>query len=624
MPLSFRIIVVFFTLFFCISLQANTHSNLSLEQVNKLATHKTWLKLLHYETSIFSSILKSEITNTDFFLSPLGSTDPALELNATVSALLNDEQGDNAAICRFPARAIWLAKMLPNLKINKFKTSCPLLNEYKNDMKAQSISVIYASGYLGNPASMYGHLLLKVNSDNNSKLLDNTFNYGAIYPKDEPSLRYITLGITGGYQARFATEAFHRHNHIYNESELRDMWEYQLKLTTQDVEFLLMHYWELRSQTFTYYFFKQNCAYQIAKLLELVIDRPLMHPNKSWVMPYDIVRGINEKKEDEKSVIERVIKHQSRQESFYDKFSQLSSKEQHLAEDIIHNKDVIKSPSFNQLKAISKKRITDTLLDYFNFINIKNEGLTPVQKQTQRQLLLARFSQSVGKINWNNTTKSPPHKAQYPTLLQISPTYYSDNKNSIELRFKANYYDLLSLEAGRMKNTSLSMFDLRLAIDDNGISLARWDLLNIENLNASQTGLPEDDALSWALNIGVAPVNNECENCLATGVTGAVGKSYSFNNDLTLYSMVEGKIHAPSRELGYLKAGIRFGSLITLSPSWAMRLDVGYHSYLNDSHQKRHTINWQQRFGQAKDWDIRTEFSFDGTTKMQLSYSHYW
>lgn len=620
---SFRIII-FFLLCLCFSLQANTNSLTSSENLQKLANHKTWLNLLHYEPSIFNSKLVSEITSKDFFLSPLGSTSPISELNATILALQNPETETNSIVCRFPARVLWLTKMLPNINNHEINTKCPLLEKFKNEMNAQSLSVIYASGYLGNPASMYGHLLLKVNSDDESKLLDNTFNFGAIYPRNEQSLRYITLGITGGYQARFATEAFHRHNHIYNESELRDMWEYQLELSTEEIEFVLMHYWELRSQTFTYYFFKQNCAYQIAKLLELVIDRPLMHPNKAWVMPYDIIRGINTEIEGESTIITKIVKHQSRQEAFYNKFNQLSNQEQQFSENIIHNKNVLTSPSFKQLTHISQKKITETLLDYFNFINIKNGELTPTQKEIHRLLLIARFTQSVNKINWKKVNTNPPHKAQYPSLLQISPTYFSDNKNSVEFRFKANYYDLLSLEAGRMKNTSLSMFDLRIAVDDDGISLARWDLLNIENLNASQTGLPDDDVLSWALNIGISPINNQCENCLTTGVTGAVGKSYSLNNNLTVYSLIEGKVHAPSRDLGYLKAGIKLGSLINFSPSWTMRLDIGYHSYLHDSHESKHSINWQQRFGNAKDWDIRTDFSYDGTSKLQLSYSHYW
>jgi len=617
------ILLSFFLLIFCYQVKATPIFNIAQGELTQLSAHKTWRKLIHYETSILSSALKSDITSQKFFLSPNGATNPKLELNATFNALTNGQQGEESAICRFPARAMWIASMLPSIEKNYTKTTCDALISYKEDMKAQSVSVIYASGYLGNPASMYGHLLLKINSTSNTKLLDNTVNFGAIYPRDENSLRYITLGITGGYQARFATEAFHRHNHIYNESELRDMWEYQLKLSTSEIEFLLMHYWELQSQTFTYYFFKQNCAYQVAKLLELVIDQPLMHPNKAWVMPYDIIRGINEVDGDA-SRIQKITKHQSRQEAFYDKFKQLSHHQQLISHEIITDNTLINSPKFKQFTPLSQKKITDTLLDYFGFLSIKNEGLTPTQKQTQRQLLLARFSQSIGKVAWKKTSTNPPHRSQYPTLLQLSPTFYSDRENSVELRFKANYYDLLSLDAGRMKNTSLSMFDLRLAITDSSISIAQWDLLNIENLNTSQTGFPEDDALSWAVRVGVMPVNNRCEKCLATSVSGAIGKSFSPNDDITLYTMIEGKVHAPSRNLGYIKTGIKMGSLISISPSWRMRFDLGYHTYLDDSREHGHSINWQQRFGQAKDWDIRTNVSYDGATKVQLSYSYYW
>ncbi|KOO12142.1 hypothetical protein AKJ18_25485, partial [Vibrio xuii] len=122
-------------------------------------------------------------------------------------------------------------------------------------------------------------------------------------------------GITGRYQGYFANQKYHHQNLTYNESELRDLWEYRLQLPQNDINFLLAHLWELENHSMTYYFFNENCAHQLARLLELVINKPLLEENKLWVMPYDVVKMVHDA--GESSYLTDVIYHESRQESLY-------------------------------------------------------------------------------------------------------------------------------------------------------------------------------------------------------------------------------------------------------------------------------------------------------------------
>jgi hypothetical protein len=617
---------VLFSFAFISSGYAQSPADHWMEQsrVQKLSENRTWRRLMHYETSLISSF-ESEVTTDNFFVSPEGRTSSQKELEATIAAMLANESENNGSVqCRFPARKLWLINVLPNSVKDMPAVNCSDYQQYKTKHSATSLSLLYASGYLGNPASMYGHLLIKLGNKNDTELLEKTLNYGAIVPENESKIKYITLGIFGGYQAKFSSEAFHRHSKIYNETELRDLWEYELNLNQQEIDLVLAHHWEIHNKTFTYYFFKQNCAYRIAKLLELVIDRPLMNSKKPWVMPYDIIAAVAGTYDDNNQTMQSIRKHESRQESFYSKFHQLSQSEQAITGDIAEGINFIDAVSYQGLNDLSKKRIVETLFDYYSFLKVSQGELDSAQAEVKRKLLTERFTLSTKLVDWSASPLVPPHEAQYPSLLQISPTYNSHSGEGLALRYRANYYDLLSLDAGRLPFSSLSMFDLQLLYRNNKWNLKRWDLFHIKNLNVSSTGLPHDGGFSWSVRAGVANVDLRCDDCLVAGTSGSLGKSYRLSNSTALYGMVNGKVQAPDRERGNFKAGVTAGLLSSLNPNWRMSLVVGYYYYLDDIEHHGHTIEWDQRFGQSKSWDIRTKLSYDRASELSLSYRRYW
>ena len=81
--------------------------------------------------------------------------------------------------------------------------------EWSQDNSIESISLMYVTGYLQNPASFFGHTLLKFNSSDQSRetdLLDSALNYGAETGNDPAVPMYLkasrgcTLSLT---QERF-------------------------------------------------------------------------------------------------------------------------------------------------------------------------------------------------------------------------------------------------------------------------------------------------------------------------------------------------------------------------------------------------------------------------------------
>ena len=232
-------------------------------EAQALASHQTWIKLGHYESNRSSSSgLLSEIHSASFSLAPNGRKSPKAELEATIKAFgapIVDNPNAHAQ-CLFPGRYIWLSSLLDFNAAGFPSISCTAFKAWTKGESIKSISLLYATGYLGNPASFYGHTLLKFNSDNSahSALLDVSMNYGAIVPSGEGPIPYIFKGVTGGYDAGFSHIQYYFHNHNYGELELRDIWEYELSLSQFQVDLIMGHLWEMLGKKYTYYFFKKK------------------------------------------------------------------------------------------------------------------------------------------------------------------------------------------------------------------------------------------------------------------------------------------------------------------------------------------------------------------------------
>ena len=137
----------------------------SSPQVNTkaLSQNPTWLKLLHFN----KNKNHSEILTDDFFLSPIGRQNPEAELIATLDAyfLPMGENPDNHARCQYPARYYWLSKQV-NLQNYKLRNpQCRRFEKWALLDNVTSVSLLLVSGYLGNPASTFGHSFIKLNTN---------------------------------------------------------------------------------------------------------------------------------------------------------------------------------------------------------------------------------------------------------------------------------------------------------------------------------------------------------------------------------------------------------------------------------------------------------------------------
>lgn len=594
----------------------------------KLAEDEMWHKLLHYKKSY--SGYESEVVSDDFFYSKSGRTDPQSELTASLTAMLNPSAEINThAQCRFPARYKWLKKKLNfSDEISIGGEMCPDYEKWTLDGDIEGISLVFASGHLSNPASFYGHILLKFNTESEKdqlNLLDTSLNYGAIMPENENAILYVLKGLFGGYDGSYTNQQFYRHNHRYAENELRDLWDYKLNLSQEKVNGIVDHSWELLGAKFTYYFLKQNCGYKMAELLNLVIDYPLLPSFKEWAMPSDVLTQLMEASDGGIKLVKDISLIKSRQNEFRDKFQLLTLTEKTITLKFIKQKEEEETQSVLALSSESNKRIIDTLFDYYAFILTKKDADVKAIEARRRVLLLSRLKLDTEELNWPETAPTPPpHKSQNSSMLQASYIYNDQLGAGALIRFRPAYYDFLSLNRGRAPYTQMSMLDLSAVVRNNKISLKHLDLLKIETLNISPTGLSEDGDFAWKVGVGIREQNLSCVGCLHGYLSGGIGKAYSVADKMAIYLMATGELVGFGAEGVQVKTGINLGLVSNFNDYWQTHLETGIRESITSGHKLQKFVSWENRFGNSTNWDTRLKFTYHDAAEITFGAGFYW
>lgn len=240
-----------------------------------------WLRLGHWKNGVSDAA-------EGFFVSPAGRRDPRAEYEASLQALASPDFR-----CRFPARAAWLAE---KAGVAPAPAGCARYEDWRRLLDAGSVSLIFASSYLDNPSSMFGHTFLRLErrATGGDVLRDNTLNYAAETGADGGVL-FAFKGLLGLYPGKYTVMPYHMKIAEYNDMENRDLWEYRLALSSAEVDRLAAHAWELGPATFPYYFLSKNCSYQLMPTLEAAAPRlSLLKGSPPIVSPMETVRAVRE------------------------------------------------------------------------------------------------------------------------------------------------------------------------------------------------------------------------------------------------------------------------------------------------------------------------------------------
>mgnify|MGYP005993626735 FL=1 len=523
----------FFTILFPITLfstqlKYNIKENTNIEI---LAKSSIWKKLLYFDK-------KSEILTNKYFLSKKENLTLENELIKTINSyeLNNTNNFNDNPICKFPARYYWLSKYIDFPNYAMINNKCDNLKQWSLIKDTQSLSAILVSGYLGNPASTFGHSFLKINTKNReniNNLFDLSINYGALVPENENILKYIFKGITGGYEAGFSDKYFYTQDLVYSNTEFRDMWEYEINLSKEEKNFLLLHLWEIIGNKFDYYFLDKNCGYRISQLLEVVVKEPILKNSQYWYAPVETfhqLEEINNKRKLDNKLFKNIKYIPSKQKKIYLHYQSLTSKEKAIVKKL-------KDKNFNLIKSEIKEfspttqiNILDFLIDYFKYLEIKDEDNKKIIA-LKNKLLLLRLNLPIRKnkeIEVKNRVS--PAKSNKPMILSLG-TAYSKNRNFYsQLGFSV--FAIESIGKNHLNNDELIVLDTKLGIDNkkDHVFLDSFDLIKIKKLKTSQIDLDDNNLISWKLNIGTKRVEDNDSNKYNSFIKADIGKAFKIDN----------------------------------------------------------------------------------------------
>lgn len=495
---------------------SRTQDYLRQAQEQKIWNDLKWIKLGHYKKHLFgySSSFRGKL-----FINDEGYDSPEKELLTSIQALFSDSPKLSARYkkhpqCQFLARRKWL---LSRLKIAPEDVlPCAEQQEWKKKLHATSVAVIFASADLGNPASSFGHTFLKlINPDNarNKDLIDYGVNYAAdANPND--GVFYAVRGLFGGYRGIYTMQPYHQKIREYINLEGRDIIEYHLNLTADEVDELIDHLNELEFSSAPYYFLTDNCSYEILYALDVI--RPELDLSDKfglWVIPADTIKVLSR---DSSLIADRKFK-KSLNNDYLENFAQLNLLQRKALDEAVNKLKI--SPDY-ELTPAEKAEVFETAMKYYAVEGYKSDRNTDNEKY---QLAIERAS--LGPI----TQERPPEAPQYPELSHDSSAIYIgygqlQNMNYSLLKFRSAYHDLEQNDFGLvpMSLIQAGVLEFRYYDEVHKLSFSKFTFMNLINtVPATQL----DQNLSWKARIDVV-------DSFRPDVEYAIGQSY----DVPLFS----------------------------------------------------------------------------------------
>lgn len=271
-----------------------------------LAQHTTWRRLLYFVDDKKSLLGKknnqSLVDNPKFFLSPNGKSDSKAELDALLKALsiemVNPAAKNDSVICRFPARANWLAGEI-GIDLAAINADCPKFDDWLETLSPNQLSVMFAQEYLDNPLSAFAHTLLRIDSkQSNNDFVNISHAYALNDTVDgddsDNFVIYALKSISGRYGNLIEIDPYPEKLAKYLKEDERDTWTYHLKLTPSEVKQIMAHVWETKDLGLPYYFTTDNCASEILRLIDVVRpEQHLLSQLSFAVIPSDVIQLLN-------------------------------------------------------------------------------------------------------------------------------------------------------------------------------------------------------------------------------------------------------------------------------------------------------------------------------------------
>jgi len=510
---------------------------LSIAQDKGLFRDRYWHILMHYEKTLFG--VNSNVDDPSFFIAPDGKTNPQSELEATISALFQeDDKAAEPYVCRFYGRFMWLKQAL---MVDSEMYANRMCAEIDNILPV-SATLVFPTYYMNNPASMFGHTLLTISTEYKNRRLAYAVNYAAQAGNTVDGLSFAVNGLFGLYKGYYSVEPYYKKIQEYGDIHHRDIWEYTLNLTPEELKWLIRHVKELNGVYTDYFFFDENCSFNLLFLIEAA--RPsvdlVSQFQGPFVFPLDTIKSIKSAGliMDERFRPSKVTRIRHLIESLDD--PAIDS-----AAEIIRGRispmdlGVISVPHPPDQQA----KILDLAAEQLQYLYVKKT----IDKKTYQERFLEtlRARSRLGVMSAENAKKIPipPRPERGHDSKRISLVGGLRDGNAFcELRFRPAFTDLLDMDYIHQQGAQIEFGDARLRyfFSNHRFQLQQIDIIDIISISGRDAFFKP---LSWKVDTGFhrKPIDSR-EGSLFYRLNTGTGLAVDYPFLGLSYAMVTGEV----------------------------------------------------------------------------------
>ncbi len=489
----------------------------------------------------------SEIDDADFFFAKDGAINPEAELEATLEAFFSHKpKDDNSSICKFPARYEWLKTQLNADDFPKAKCS-----EYEKILKRvdpKSTTLVFPAAHINSPASMFGHTFLRINSSYNSKLLSYAVNYAAdANAETENGVIFAIKGLVGGYYGLYSLLPYYEKLKKYRDIQQRDIWEYDLDLSQEETMQMFRHIWELNGTHSYYYFFTENCSYNMLWLLE--VARPTLELRAHFtydVIPLETVHVVKDA-----GIIKDMSYRPSKRTKLLKYETLLEKKYLELPIRLVENKCSVESVAGDREIDINQKRyILESAVEYLEYQYSRSKVKKEEYLELFHQLTSQRAKLGITKPL---SIKTPPNPIDGHRAVRAQFGIGTKDSEPIAyIGIRPAYHDLEDSSYGFLRGTQIEFLNLLASYSKDETKVEEATIISIVSLAQRSTFFK---SFSWRTKIGWD--NDYLSDKPTFGFN--VGAGYSWGNKLGyLYFLLDPLFYMDNSPVSGISATVGF------------------------------------------------------------------
>jgi hypothetical protein len=583
--------------------------------VEYLAQDPQWLALLHMQRNIVG-VFRSEVDEPSFFLAGENSN-PEAELQATLAALLSPAAGEKSAWCQYPARAAYLVETMGIHRPED--AACRGLQAWRNQFHTDKLVMIFPTMYMDNPASLFGHTFLRfdaADTDKHPVLLSRALSYYADVLSAGNTVNYILQGLAGGFDGVFEVRHYFEKIRKYSDNEDRDIWEYELDLSPNQIQRLIDHAWEVRGHTFHYFFLDENCSYRLIAMLDTVVAPYTMRSAfVADVMPLDTIHVLRES-----HLIRKATYVPSAAKWFFKAERALTPEERQVMQSFIAGDvpvEALGQPNVvavaSQYKALQMRKDVEHRAQHAQQLNaLLQQSAVLVDSQTDNNVAIDEPSY----ISTDDRVLDPTVAGHGTHRVRVG-WMMDDGKAFTTMGARLAYHDESDPLPGFEPGVQLEALDAQWRFNDGDVELDHITWFSVVSRK------PRNDYFkpaSWGIHLARRREMLGDAMPLVNAVDGERGVSYNCGAFLCYAELTGSVIGGGAVDQGWaLGAGGRIGALYQ-SNDWSLNILSGEQVYWQgESHQLHYsTVEWGYRLDKNLSWTTGYNVQDNGDNRREI------